>query len=55
MTFVETIHIEYFFEDVLTDLIPSAFEILVYNGFTSREIKYELSGIESVWLILLKE
>ena len=52
-TFVEEICLEYFSEDLLVDLIPSAFGILVYNGFTSRERRYVLSGTKSIWLIFL--
>ena len=39
-TFVEEICLEYFSEDLLVDLIPSAFGILVYNSFISREIRF---------------
>ena len=38
ITFVESVCLEYFSQDVLTDLIRSAFGILVYNDFTSRAI-----------------
>ena len=38
ITFVESVCLEYFSQAVLTDLIPSAFGLLVYNDFTSREI-----------------
>ena len=56
ITFVEAVvHVEYFSKDVLTDLIPSAFGILVYNDFTSREIRYELSGTKLIWLIFLRK
>ena len=34
--------------DVLTDLTPSVFGILVYKDFTSRGTRYELSGTKSV-------
>ena len=53
ITFVEAVRLEYFSNDVLTDLIPSALGILVYNHFTSRERRYELFGTESIWLIFL--
>ena len=55
ITFVEAVRLEYFSKDVLTDLIPSAFGILVYNNFTSRETRYELSGTKLVWLIFLRK
>ena len=53
ITFVEAVRLEYFSNDVLTDLIPSALGILVYNHFTSRGTRYELFGTESIWLIFL--
>ena len=53
ITFVEAVYLEYFSKDVLTDLIPSAFKILVFNDFTSRKTRYELSGTKSIWLIFL--
>ena len=53
ITFVEAVYLEYFSKDVLTDLIPSAFKIFVYNDFTSRKTRYELSGTKSIWLIFL--
>ena len=55
ITFVEAIRLEYFSENVLTDLIPSAFGILVYNNCTSRETRNELSGSNSIWLIFLRK
>ena len=54
-TFVEAVRLEYFSKDVLTDLIPSAFGMLVYNDLTSRETRYEFSGTKSVWLIFLRK
>ena len=48
ITLVETFRLEYFSKDVLTDLIPSAFGILVYNDFTFREARYELFGTKSI-------
>ena len=36
------------------NLFPCAFGILVYNDFTFRETRYELSGTKSVWLIFLR-
>ena len=53
ITFVEAVCLEYFSNDVLTDLISAALGILVYNDFTSRETRYELFGTESIWLIFL--
>ena len=44
ITFVEAVRLEYFSKDVLTDFIPSAFGILVYNDFSFREKRYELSA-----------
>ena len=44
ITFVEAVRLEYFSKDVLTDFIPSALGILVYNDFTFRETRYELSA-----------
>ena len=35
--------------------MSSAFRILVYNDFTSRETRYELSGTKSIWLIFLRK
>ena len=51
ITFVKAVCLKYFSKDFLTDLIPSAFGILVYNDFTSRETRYELSGTKLIWLI----
>ena len=50
ITFVEAVRLDYFSKDVLTDLIPSAFRILVYNDFTSREASYELSGTKLIFV-----
>ena len=47
ITFVK-VCLEYFSKDVLTNLIPSAFGILVYNDFTSTETRYELSETKSI-------
>ena len=55
ITFVEAVRLEYFFKDILTGLIPSAFGILVYNDFPSRETRYELSGTKLIWLIFLRK
>ena len=55
ITFFETVPLEYFSKDVLIDLIPSAFEILVYNDFTSRETRYELSGTKLIWFNFLRK
>ena len=55
ITFVEAVRLEYFSKNVLTDLIPSEFGILVYNDFTSRETKCKLSGTKSIWLIFLRK
>ena len=55
ITFVEAVRLDHFSKDVLTDLTPSAFGMLVYNDFTSRETRYELSGIKSIWLIFLRK
>ena len=55
ITFVEAVRLDYFSKDVLTDLIPSAFRILVYNDFTSREASYELSGTKLIWLIFVRK
>ena len=54
ITFVQAVYLNYFSKDVLTDLIPSVFGILVYNDFTSRETTYKLSGAKSIWLIFLR-
>ena len=37
ITFIGAIRLEYFSKDVLTDLILSAFGILICNGFTSKK------------------
>ena len=42
---VVTVLLGKFPKDVLTTLIPSEFGILVYKDLTSRNTKYELSGI----------
>ena len=55
ITFVEAVRLKCFSKDILTDLILSAFGILVYNDFTSRETKYELSGTKLIWLILIRK
>ena len=55
ITFDEAVRLEYFSKDVLPDLIPSAFEILVYDDFTSRETTYELSGTKLIQLIFLRK
>ena len=55
ITFVEAVYLKYFSKDVLTDLIPSAFRILVYSNFRSRKPRYELSGTKSIWLIFLRK
>ena len=55
ITFVEAVRLEYFSKNVLTYLIPSAFIILLYNDFTSRETRYELSGTKLIWLIFLRK
>ena len=52
-TFAKAVPLQKCSKDVLTDFIPSAFGILVYYDFTSRETRYELSGTKSIWLILL--
>ena len=53
--FLEVVRLEYFSKDVLTDFTPSAFGILIYNDFTSRETRYELSRTKSIWLIFLRK
>ena len=55
ITSAGAVHLENFSWDILTDLIPSAFAILVYNDFASRETRYELSGTKSIWLIFLRK
>ena len=45
ITFVATVPVGKFSKDVLTASIPSELGILVYQDLTSRDIKYELSGI----------
>ena len=55
VTFVEAVRLEYFSKDVLKDLIPSAFGILVYNDFTCREATYELPGTKLIGLIFLRK
>ena len=55
ITFVEAVGLKYFSKDVLTDLIPSAFGMLVYNDFTCREARYESSGTKLIWLIFLRK
>ena len=52
IAFVESVCLEYFSQDVLTDLIPSAFGILVYNDFTSREIYIYLEIYIYIYLYL---
>ena len=42
-------------KDILTTLIPSELGILVYKDLTSRDTKYELSGIFSILLIFRKK
>ena len=54
VTFVEAVHLEQFSKDVLTDLIPSTFGMLVYKEFTSKETRQELTGTKSAWLIFLR-
>ena len=55
ITFVKVIRLEYFPKNSSTDLIPSGFGILVYNDFTSRETRCELSGTNSDWLVFLRK
>ena len=55
ITFVKVFRLEYFSKDVLTDLITSTFEVLVYVEFTSRETRYKLTGTNSIWLIFLRK
>ena len=55
ITFVEAVRLEYFSKDVLTDLIPSAFIILLYNDFMSRETRHELPGTKLIWLIFSRK
>ena len=55
ITFAEVVCLESFSKEVLTDLIPSALGILLYNDFTSRETRYELFGTKSILLILLRK
>ena len=55
LTFAEAVCLEYFSKDILTDLIPSAFGILVYNDFTSKETRNELPGTKSIWLTFLRK
>ena len=55
ITFVATFLPRKFSTDVFTALIPSEFGILVYKDLTSRNTKYELSGIVSIVLIFRKK
>ena len=55
ITFVATVLLGKFHEDVLTALIPSELEILEYKDLTSRDTKYELSGIFSILLVFHKK
>ena len=48
ITFVKALRLEYFSKDVLTDLIPSAFGVMVYNDCTSTEARYQLFGTKSI-------
>ena len=43
IAFVEAVRLEYFSKYALANLIPSAFGILVYNDFRSREKGNEFS------------
>ena len=55
IAFVEAVLLEYFSKDVLVNLIPTAFGILMHNYVTSRETRYELSQTKSIWLIFLRK
>ena len=55
ITFVATVLLGKFSKDVLTALILSELGILVYKYLTSKDTKYELSGIFSVLLIFRKK
>ena len=55
ITSVDAARLKYFPKDASMDLIPSAFGVLVYNDFTSRETRYELFGTKSIWLIFLRK
>ena len=52
--FVATVLLGKFSNNVLTALIPSELEILVCKDLSSRDTKYELSGIFSALLIFRK-
>ena len=55
ISFVEAVCLEYFSNNVLTDLISSVFWTLMYNDIVSTETRYELSGTKSIWLIFLRK
>ena len=55
ITFIASTLLGKFSRDVLAALIPSAFGIIVYKDFTSRDTKYELSGIVSIVLVFRKK
>ena len=48
ITFIATVRFGWLSRDFLTAFIPSAFGMLVYNDFTSRDARWELSGTNSV-------
>ena len=55
ITFVKVVRLEYFSKNSSTDLIPSKFGILVYNDFTFRETRCDLSGTKSNCLVFLRK
>ena len=54
ITFVATVLLEKFPKNVLTALIPSQFGIFLNKDLTSRDTKYELSGIVYIVSVFLK-
>ena len=55
ITFLPVVLLGKYSKDLLTALIPLELGILAYKDLTSRDTKYELSGIFSILLIFHKK
>ena len=55
ITFLLAVLLGKYSKDLLTALIPLELGILAYKDLTSRDTKYELSGIFSILLIFHKK
>ena len=55
ITFVATVLLGRISKDVLAAFIPSELRILVYKDLTSKDTKYELSGIFSILMTFSKK